>query len=304
MRWFGWIRRKRVNGEADAMDSAFSVVGGRTRTRGIPYAMPHDLEETNRLDFQHYLLRYALRGNYAAPIREPRDILDVGAGTGRWALEMAQLFPGANVIGLDVNPLPIDEAAEAGKRADPRPPNYAFVPGNVLEGLPFADHSFDFVHMRLLIMAIPHDRWPFVVNELIRVTRLGGWVESVETTILQNGGPAMKQIIGWSTAILGRRGVDLMDGERVGDLLRAGRLEHVTMEPVMLPCGEYGGRIGKMLAADYISGAKGLGGLAATLGMTTPEQFQQTLTANAAEFAAPRGRCVVPFYVSYGQRMA
>ena len=300
MGWFGWIRRKRVSTDTD---SAFSVVGGRARTRGIPYAMPHDLEETNRLDFQHYLLRYALRGNYAVPIQEPRDILDVGAGTGRWALEMARLFPKANVIGLDVNPLPIDEAASSGHGADPRPPNYAFVPGNVLEGLPFPDHSFDFVHMRLLIMAIPHDRWPFVVNELIRVTRVGGWVESVETTILQNGGPAMNQIIGWSTAILGRRGVDLMDGERVGDLLRTAGLAQVKMQPVMLPCGEYGGRIGKMLAADYISGAKGLGGLAATLGMTTQEQFEQVLATNAVEFTSPQGRCVVPFYVAYGQRV-
>lgn len=284
-------------------DSAFSMVGGRTRTRGIPYAMPHDLEETNRLDFQHYLLRYALRGNFAAPIQEPRDILDVGAGTGRWALEMARLFPRANVIGLDVNPLPIDEAASSAPGADPRPSNYAFVPGNVLEGLPFPDHSFDFVHMRLLIMAIPHDRWPFVVNELIRVTRVGGWVESVETTILEHGGPAMSQIITWSTTILGRRGVDLMDGERVGDLLRTDGLANVTIQPVMLPCGEYGGRIGKMVAADYLSGAKGLGGLAATLGMTTQEQFEQVLAANAAEFASPQGRCVVPFYVAYGQRV-
>jgi ubiquinone/menaquinone biosynthesis C-methylase UbiE len=42
----------------------------------------------NRLDFQHFILRQAFKGNYAAPIRNPARILDVGTGTGRWATEM------------------------------------------------------------------------------------------------------------------------------------------------------------------------------------------------------------------------
>lgn len=302
MPWFGWLRRKRATATVATLDPGSQVIGGRTRTVGVPYAMPHDLEETSRLDFQHYLLRYALRGNFAAPISEPRDILDVGTGTGRWAREIAQHFPSANVIGLDVNLPPADDAETSPAASDPRPPNYAFVPGNILEGLPFPDQSFDFVHMRLLIMAIPHDRWPYVVSELLRVTRPGGWIESIETTILQHAGPAMSQIITWSTTVLGRRGVDLMDGERVGNLLRDAGLLEVAVQPVMLPCGDYGGRIGKMLAADYISGAKGLGGLAATLGLTTAEQFQQTLTATTAEFASPEAQCVVPFYLAYGRR--
>ena len=62
---------------------------GREYTADVPYALPSDLGEMNRLDFQHYLLRQAFKGIYAAPIGAPRDILDVGAGTGRWAKEMA-----------------------------------------------------------------------------------------------------------------------------------------------------------------------------------------------------------------------
>src|SRR5215469_1382768 len=193
MRWFGWLRRrKKANGNGASSDD--SVMYGRKRTRGVPYMMPTDLEEMNRLDFQHYMLRYALRGNYATTIGHPSSILDVGTGTGRWAREMAQLFPQANVIGVDINLPPADSVAQEGK-GDARPPNYTFVTGNLFEGLPFGDNTFDFVHMRLLIMAIPHDQWPQVVRELVRVTRLGGWIESVETTVLQNGGPAMNQII-------------------------------------------------------------------------------------------------------------
>ncbi|WP_141727649.1 class I SAM-dependent methyltransferase [Thermogemmatispora onikobensis] len=54
-----------------------------------PYLLPKDLGEVNRLDFQHYILRAALHGNYLAPIEQPRRILDVGCGTGQWAFELA-----------------------------------------------------------------------------------------------------------------------------------------------------------------------------------------------------------------------
>jgi hypothetical protein len=57
------------------------------------------------------------------------------------------------------------------------------------------------------------------------VTRPGGWVESIETTILQQAGPAMSQIIRWSTTVLAGRGVNLLDGENVGALLQAAGLE-------------------------------------------------------------------------------
>jgi ubiquinone/menaquinone biosynthesis C-methylase UbiE len=302
MRWFGWLRRRRtVNGNGASSDD--SVMYGRKRTRGVPYLMPTDLEEMNRLDFQHYMLRYALRGNYATPVRNPGSILDVGTGTGRWAREMAQLFPQANVVGVDVNLPPADSLAQEGK-GDALPSNYTFVTGNLFEGLPFGDNTFDFVHMRLLIMAIPHDQWPQVIRELIRVTRPGGWIESVETTVLQHGGPAMSQIIRWSTTVLAGRGVNLLDGANVGALMTAAGLDQVTTQPILLPCGDYGGRVGKMLATDYISGAKGLSGVVVGRNLATAQEFDSVLAEAGAELASPSAQCQVPFYLAYGQRAA
>ena len=295
MRWFGWFRRKTpvVEGAAVAM------IGGRARKLGIPYVLPSDLEEMNRLDFQHFLLRQTFKGNFAAPIGEPRDILDVGSGTGRWAREMAQLFPTARVVGLDVNPPPVDEAAEAG-RNDPPPPNYSFAPGNILEGLPFPDASFDFVHMRLLVLAIPHDRWPYVVSELVRVTRPGGWVESVEATTLQHGGPAMDMLMDWINTLLARRGIVFADGAKVGELMRTAGLVNVTASDVALPFGEYGDRTARLLATDFFNGVKGYGGL--LQGIATPEQFEQVIAAARADTAKPQTGCISPFHIAYGQR--
>src|SRR5690348_2801367 len=116
MQWFRWLRRDQRAGSGHAAASTL-VIGGRQRTAGVPYMLPADMQEINRLDFQHYLLRHAFHGNYAAPIRDPRSILDVGTGTGRWAREMAVQFPSANVIGLDIVLPPLD----AEGRTDPRP---------------------------------------------------------------------------------------------------------------------------------------------------------------------------------------
>jgi hypothetical protein len=84
---------------------------------------------------------------------------------------------------------------------------------------------------------IPSDRWPFVAGELARVTTSGGWVESVETTPPEGGGPAMDQIIAWLAAALAGRGVDLNYGGKVGELLGATGLVQMMAYRVPLPMG-------------------------------------------------------------------
>ncbi|MGH2504736.1 MAG: class I SAM-dependent methyltransferase, partial [Ktedonobacterales bacterium] len=228
MGWFSRFRRKsRTAPQRGAMlldRPVTDMVAGRERVVGVPYALPADDEEINRLDFQHYMLRFAFQGNFAAPITNPASILDAGAGTGRWAVEMAQTFPDANVIGVDVKPPAVDERADALGHADPRPPNYTFVLANLLEGLPFPDHTFDYTHQRLLFTAIPHDRWPGAARELVRVTRPGGWVELVDSIGLANGGPNVERLMDWIRRLSAMRGVDLMDGGRLGDYLRSTQL--------------------------------------------------------------------------------
>lgn len=75
-------------------------------------------------------------------------------------METASLFPAANVIGMDLVAPPADATQPLGHGLERRPDNYAFAPGNVPEGLPFAYSSFDFVHQRLLITAVPREWWP------------------------------------------------------------------------------------------------------------------------------------------------
>lgn len=117
--WQFWRRTRKERQAGYAGLAGQRSLMGRLFLRDMPYVLPKDMGEVNRLDFQHYMMRSALRGNFAAPIGTPESILDVGSGTGRWATEMATLFPTANVIGVDVAAPPTEETI-TGATAKPR----------------------------------------------------------------------------------------------------------------------------------------------------------------------------------------
>ena len=293
MTWLTFWRRKRADASPTLRADA-GAVAGRHFVAGVPYVLPKDLDETNRLDFQHYMLRSFLKGNHLAPLGQPRDILDVGCGTGRWAVELATEFPRANVIGVDVAPPPLAESAH-GAAAE----NYTFVQGNVLERLPFADNSFDYVHQRYLILAIPANRWPQVIAELLRVTRPGGWVELIETAP-PAGAPAMDQLATWGRSLVSKRGIDMAMAGQIGPLLTAGGAREVTARTLTIPVGKPGGRIGGMMEVDYLSALTAIRGPLAALGIASEAAFDQAMARARQEF--DRHSFPQSIYVAYGRK--
>lgn len=288
------FRRKSGKADKDAADSPRRLFG-REYTAGVPYALPSDLSEMNRLDFQHFILRQAFKGNYAAPVRNPYRILDVGTGTGRWAKEVAMLFPAASVTGLDIK----EQVAES-QEPDLTPANYSFVSGNILEGLPFPDATFDFVHQRLLFFAIPSDRWQFLLNELTRVTRPGGWVEVVEGRYgYEPMGPAAQHISDVMLATMLKRGIDPRASAHLDEFLRNAGLQQVQTRTIKLPVGDWGGRLGQLAFTDVMTFSQAAKPLLLAQGMTEDEC--------AALITEMRNECETmrytwPFYIVYGQR--
>lgn len=302
MAWWQFLRRTSKDDAAGATtangaQTTHRTVMGRRFLRGVPYVLPKDMDEVNRLDFQHYMMRYGLRGNYAAPIGAPDSILDVGSGTGRWAIEMAERFPHARVVGVDVAPSP----ASAGADWEQPSANYSFTQGNVLEGLSFADATFAFTHQRYMIGAIPGDQWPRVVGELARVTRPGGWIEVVEADTSEGGGPALQQVDAWVAAVLARRHLDIHLAARLESFLQQAGLRQVTVNRVRLPLGAYGGRVGSLVETDYFAAVQAMRTPVVTLGFSAEDHYDATVRAAREE--VKRGKCVFPIYVVFGQRV-
>ena len=109
--------------------------------------------------------------HYALPA-EAR-VLDAGCGTGEVASRLAELFPQARVLGVDI----IDSHLElARSRYRALAPRLAFEHQSVFE-LQAADGSFDLTVCRHVLHSIPHaDR---VIAELARVTRPGGYLHVI-----------------------------------------------------------------------------------------------------------------------------
>ena len=42
---------------------------------------------------------------YFAPVKAPKKVLDIGTGTGIWAMDFGDEFPEAEVIGTDISPI-------------------------------------------------------------------------------------------------------------------------------------------------------------------------------------------------------
>ncbi|GAA2288505.1 hypothetical protein GCM10010145_68370 [Streptomyces ruber] len=101
-------------------------------------------------------------------IRSGEKVLDIGCGTGRFTVPMAE--KGAEVSGLDISRPMLDVAsrklAERGLTADLREGDMA--------RLPFPDASFDTVTSMLALMHVPLEDRQAVFGEVARVLRPGG----------------------------------------------------------------------------------------------------------------------------------
>jgi ubiquinone/menaquinone biosynthesis C-methylase UbiE len=108
---------------------------------------------------------------YALPA-EPR-ILDAGCGTGEISSRLAELFPRARVLGVDIVDHHLDLARS--RHAD-LAPRLMFEHQSIF-GLDAADRTFDLVVCRHVLHSIPNpDR---VIAELARVTRPGGYLHLI-----------------------------------------------------------------------------------------------------------------------------
>ncbi len=208
------------------------------------YLLPKDIADVPRLDFQHYLLRQVMRGIYLAPIPDSVSaILDVGCGTGRWGVEMAQAFPQAQVIGID-----LEETKSAGGA---KPVNYLFKQANALGTFPFAENSFDYVHQRLMIMSIPAFKWSAVLHEVLRITRPAGWIELVEVgcTIWPQG-PATQKWYSWIRELCTSYSQDADLPAKLKIMALKAGLRNVKEFTYDIPIGQWAGHLGRTSLAN------------------------------------------------------
>jgi SAM-dependent methyltransferase len=108
---------------------------------------------------------------HLAPLDSPHNILDLGTGTGIWAIDMADLYPSAHVLGTDLSPI----------QPDFIPPNCEFEIDDVTLEWTFPQNHFDFIHLREMFGSVAD--WDQLFEQAFRHTKEGGWVEIVEHSV-------------------------------------------------------------------------------------------------------------------------
>ncbi|KZL71206.1 methyltransferase domain-containing protein [Colletotrichum tofieldiae] len=123
--------------------------------------------EMDRLDFNHMLIMKTIgRKLFLAPVPQETThrILDIGTGTGIWAIEAADVFPNAEILGNDLSAIQPSWV----------PPNIKFEIDDVES--PWVNESkYDFIFCRYMAASITD--WPKLIQNIYDNLNPGGWVE-------------------------------------------------------------------------------------------------------------------------------
>lgn len=137
--------------------------------------MPCDEQEQTRLTITHQCFTSILNGqlSFQSIPRSAKRILDVGTGTGDWAIAVAERFPSAEVVATDITCFQPTDV----------PPNVYFEIDDAQEEWTYTE-PFDFIHIRGLSGAFRD--WTTVYKEAYKHLQPNGVLEVADFGLVQS----------------------------------------------------------------------------------------------------------------------
>ncbi|KAH8893132.1 S-adenosyl-L-methionine-dependent methyltransferase [Thozetella sp. PMI_491] len=142
------------------------------------YPYPNDAWEKERLEHQHQVVKTLLGGrSFVSPFtrdRPPRRVLDIGTGTGAWVIDVADEFPGAELVrGIDLSPI----------QSEYVPPNVEFHIEDANDGWDEGlNIRYDLIHTRMT-MGCWRDMQTDIVQRSFDRLEPGGYLECHEVLV-------------------------------------------------------------------------------------------------------------------------
>jgi len=268
------------------------------------YALPNDDEELSRLDLQHHLWRLTLDGElYIAPIPHTvSNVLDLGTGTGIWAIEFADAHPNATVIGTDLSPV----------QPAFTPVNCHFVVDDVESNWTFAK-NYDFIHSRFIVMGVRD--WPRYFRQSFDHLRPSGYIEVQEGNLLidcDDGswgeGKFVRNLFDDCAVAATKMGLPVRGVAGLGAELEKVGFRDVQLRRYRWPIGTWSSddkekTLGAWAKRDVLEGVQGLAMafLTRTAGLTR-EEVELRLVDVRKELNDPEVHQYINLYIWYAQK--
>ncbi|KAF9406956.1 hypothetical protein BGZ76_006231, partial [Entomortierella beljakovae] len=244
------------------------------------------------LHLQHYVIRHAFNGNTRAKFdgKIHKDVLDVGCGPGTWILEMSTEHTETNFTGVDISAVWPTEI---------RPRNCRFQVVNAIKGLPFDDNTFDFVYQRFMILAYPAKDWPFIMQELVRVTKPGGIIELTEMPVATNAnGPELTKVMEIVDHGCMEKGLDTKAAKKLDIYLRDAGVVEINACHTSIPVGAWGAKAGQLMRENSAGLWSSMKGWMKELTGLNDQQYDALVKKCFIEYETHK--CYVNCYCAWG----
>ncbi|KAL0263082.1 hypothetical protein SLS55_002058 [Diplodia seriata] len=268
------------------------------------YFAPNDEDENDRLDLVHHMITLRLGGRlHLAPIKKDvQEILDLGTGTGIWAIQMGDEYESARILGNDLSPI-----------------QPAFVPPNVhieiddIEDAWTHTRKFDFIHARYLLGAIRD--WPGLIAKSRAALKPGGWLELQDFTMQVYATDGSLPKDSYLTRYLEETlegmkgmGVEPEPGAKLKGWVEAAGFENVRVERFAFPVGRWpkDGMLKQVGLFNLANFADGLEGFSMRILTGLRGWKKEEVEVHVAELRKElKNRAIHPqhdMYVVYGQK--
>ncbi|KAL2879737.1 hypothetical protein SGCOL_004779 [Colletotrichum sp. CLE4] len=272
--------------------------------RAGSYNFPNDERESDRLDLTHTVMVKTIGNNlFLAPVDEAKThcILDIGTGTGIWAIEMGDLFPSAEITGIDLSPIQPSWV----------PPNVKFEVDDV-ESRWVGNKKYNFIFSRYMAGSIAD--WQLNMTRIFENLTPGGWAEFQDWSLMldsDDGSLYGTQTHRWATlfmeacANLGRDGAP---GPQLDTWVKDHGFQDVEHRHYKIPIGPWAKdpSLKDIGMCNLIQMLEGLDAFILKLFCTaldwTREEALVLLSEVRQEMKACKSHVYLHFHVVYGQK--